>query len=286
LNIFKLQQQFNRVKNDVKDIGTIANSYLDEANLELSKLQQSAYEKNLKYLLFNLNKEEGAVEAFKAIHPNIVESNKDVLTKRSYNVFNFLVAIRRYYRAYNVKSAEYGEIKADINVVYDELKELEQELSKSSVHPRVSSLLDELIKLKEGLAYLRHFTFKLYDFVETMRNNFHLAKVPKHDLLQVITVVKDKQTRQIIEQLPDKLDFDELMKHFFVEVIEDPDDCMLTDMIFDHVMDKVEGNKEMKEEMDKRMNEVMGGIQKYNVTFDRFGDVMNVEHAKPELSLV
>ncbi|MBU9724144.1 hypothetical protein [Bacillus alkalicola] len=109
--------------------------------------------------------------------------------------------------------------------------------------------------------------------------------INKHDLLQVINVNKDKFTTDAINEAPEVLTYEDFTSLIFVHRIEKDDDCYLFEFMFTEFFDAMDKSPKLKQSMSKLTDDLFPGLQKYNATYDEFGDITSMEqiYEKPRL---
>lgn len=279
MNIFEIKQKLNELHNKVAiNVEYVIDEY--EAYVhDLLYAEKEITKANISYLYRNLTTIEKT-----QLYDQVSHMLKP---QKQYSRYNQFVYLKRYYNQYKEITDAWYEIKMDTIVpLVEKVKQFEEILTTNKCN---NKLLEQFVDIKNQVLNLKSLSFELNTMgLQSLENDIRLRPINKSELLQVITVNKDKATQQIIAEAPETLTLDEFTQLIFVERIENDEDGYLFEFIFKRLMSARKNNPILSKKMDEKFDELFSGIPKFNAVVDEYGDIKQMEQvfSKPKLTLV
>ncbi|MGV3465553.1 MAG: hypothetical protein ACO1OT_09705 [Heyndrickxia sp.] len=289
--------QFSEIELDFQTTLDNFIDFYDQSRRQINEYLLKVLRSGVTAHLINMTEEldERAIEMLKAVFN---ENYDEVMAIKSYSRLNPFVWLRITSRKINELEKQENQFIQHFRELLQEIKKVEQQISNFTFKKRQFRKVETLM----GIKYRINSVLKVKrigdetELWQHLRTIFPLGvTISKNDFLSVITVNHDlnywdgpkNRTMQIIEQLPEQIDYEILQDAIFMKKVEHDRDCYLFDIFMGEMLWAMDKHKEMTGEGGFEIFEKITGkpLQTYTATTDIYGDV-TVTPNKPKLRTV
>ncbi|MEC2307803.1 hypothetical protein [Bacillus atrophaeus] len=203
-----------------------------------------------------------------------------IMAVSKYSPYNILVWIKRLQREMNHWEVIASKYRKRLWSILNELECLEEANEPiGEIGGTVVSEVKQEIKLAVKLSPTYRENLEKYLVL-----SMGYWKMKKNDFLSLLSIDHSKERaaemRNIIDNMPDEIDFDRFMLEVFVKNIESPED----DIFYNAVMDRIiSGEIDTSKIIHEVINEP---IPVYKAEKDEFGRIVYMERDRPNLTLL
>jgi hypothetical protein len=211
------------------------------------------------------------------------------LSQPSYGYTNFYIALRIYGRKIQHHERNLSQLKSQGRTLLKQLKPLEKTLSETG-----HSLLHQLEATKAELIHLLDQSTEFESLALFLNAPFLSGwKMPKDMFLSLFNINKDLKSwdgvriqpyRELVEELPDEIDFNTLERYIFLERVESDSSCFLFDIFMEYFLMVMK--KSQISAFDVLQEVTQRPLQQFTATFDEYGDMTAMTPNKPNLRVV
>jgi len=288
------------------------NSFLQEAKQRIQTFIEFVEDENEEiYLMFETLNEKAllhmAVECKKEVSPDKFEQFISDLEKQyriyvpqarklnKYSKFNLIIEAKQAWKRYKEIHQTFDYLKwllrnslSKMRVIANKIDNLDNNTI-IKYYPYLKDSLNEMNEIYERIMKL--LTYRLFEIDFVLYIDLMFAgntTITKNEMLSLITPDHYFESKQeYIHSLPDEIDRDTFHQAIFVEKIEDMDNDVFAEMMFDSIMQKRERNEEFRKQMDEMVDEIFGDkLPKFKITYDKYLQPVKIERMKPKLRLV
>lgn len=298
MNAIQLKNQINSFLQEAKQRIQTFIEFVEDENEEIWLMFETLNEKALLHM---------AVECKKEVSPDKFEQFISDLEKQyriyvpqarklnKYSKFNLIIEAKQAWKRYKEIHQTFDYLKwllrnslSKMRVIVGRIHNLDN----NTVIKHYSYLkdsLDEMDEIYERIMKL--LTYRLFEIDFVLYIDLMFAgntTITKNEMLSLITPDHCFESKQeYIRSLPDEIDRDTFHQAIFVEKIEDMDNDVFAEMMFDSIMQKRERNEEFRKQMDEMVDEIFGDkLPKFKITYDKYLQPVKIERMKPKLRLV
>jgi hypothetical protein len=298
MNAFQLKNQINDFLSEAKQRIQTFIEFVGDENEEIWLMFETLNEKALLHM---------AVECKKEVSPEKFEQFISDLEKQyriyvpqarkldRYSKFNLIVEVKQAWKRYKEIHQTFDYLKwllknslSKMRVIANKIDNLDNNTI-IKYYPYLKDSLDEMDEIYDRIMKL--LTYRLFEIDFVLYIDLMFAgntTITKNEMLSIITPDHCFESKQeYIRSLPDEIDRDTFHQAIFVEKIEDMDNDVFAEMIFDSLMQKRERNEEFRKQMDEMVDEIFGDkLLKFKITYDKYLQPVKIERMKPKLRLI
>jgi len=298
MNVIQLKNQINDFLQEAKQRIQTFIEFVEDENEEIYLMFETLNEKALLHM---------AVECKKEVSPDKFEQFISDLEKQyriyvpqarkleKYSKFNLIIEAKQAWKRYKEIHQTFDYLKwllrnslSKMRVIANKIDNLDNNAI-IKYYPYLKDSLDEMDEIYDRIMKL--LTYRLFEIDFVLYIDLMFAgntTITKNEMLSLITPDHCFESKQeYIRSLPDEIDRDTFHQAIFVEKIEDMDNDVFAEMMFDSIMQKRERNEEFRKQMDEMVDEIFGDkLPKFKITYDKYLQPVKIERMKPKLRLV
>ncbi|REJ23714.1 MAG: hypothetical protein C6W54_11105 [Bacillaceae bacterium] len=298
MNVIQLKNQINDFLQEAKQRIQTFIEFVEDENEEIYLMFETLNEKALLHM---------AVECKKEVSPDKFEQFISDLEKQyriyvpqarkleKYSKFNLIIEAKQAWKRYKEIHQTFDYLKwllrnslSKMRVIANKIDNLDNNAI-IKYYPYLKDSLNEMNEIYERIMKL--LTYRLFEIDFVLYIDLMFAgntTITKNEMLSLITPDHYFESKQeYIRSLSDEIDRDTFHQAIFVEKIEDMDNDVFAEMIFDSLMQKRERNEEFRKQMDEMVDEIFGDkLPKFKITYDKYLQPVKIERTKPKLRLV
>ncbi|MBW7649812.1 hypothetical protein [Anoxybacillus sp. ST4] len=298
MNVIQLKNQINDFLQETKQRIQTFIEFAEDENEEIWLMFETLNEKALLRM---------AVECKKEVSPEKFEQFISDLEKQyriyvpqarkleKYSKFNLIIEAKQAWKRYKEIHQTFDYLKwllknslSKMGVIANKIDNLDNN-TVIKYYSYLKNSLDEMDEIYDRIMKL--LTYRLFEIDFVLYIDLMFAgntTITKNEMLSIIApdhLFESKQ--EYIRSLPNEIDRDTFHRAIFVEKIEDMDNDVFAEMIFDSIMQKRERNEEVRKQMDEMVDEIFGDkLPKFKVEYDEYLQPAKLERMKPKLRLV
>jgi hypothetical protein len=298
MNAFQLKNQINDFLSEAKQRIQTFIEFVEDENEEIWLMFETLNEKALLHM---------AVECKKEVSPEKFEQFISDLEKQyriyvpqarkleKYSKFNLIIEAKQAWKRYKEIHQTFDYLKwllknslSKMRVIVNKINNLDNNII-IKYYQYLKDSLDEMDEIYHRIMKLLTYRIFEIDFVLYIDLMFAgNTTITKNEMLSLITPDHCFESKQeYIRSLPDEIDRDTFHQAIFVEKIEDMDNDVFAEMMFDSIMQKRERNEEFRKQMDEMVDEIFGEkLPKFKITYDKYLQPVKIECMKPKLRLI
>lgn len=298
MNAFQLKNQINDFLQETKQRIQTFIEFVEDENEELSIMFEWLNEKAMLHMAVQCKKEmspEKFEQFLQELERNYRLNLKAARKLDRYSKFNLIVEVKQAWKRYKEIHQTFDYLKWLLRNSLSKMKVIVNKISNLDnntiikYYPYLKDSLDEMDEIYDRIMKL--LTYRLFEIDFVLYIDLMFAgntTITKNEMLSIIApdhLFESKQ--EYIRSLPDEIDRNTFHRAIFVEKIEDMDNDVFAEMIFDSIMQKRERDEEVRKQMDEMIDEIFGDkLPKFKITYDKYLQPVKLERMKPKLRLV
>ncbi|MBA2876880.1 retrotransposon gag family protein [Thermaerobacillus caldiproteolyticus] len=298
MNAFRLKNQINEFLQEAKQRIQTFIEFVEDENEELWLMFETLNEKAMLHMAVECKKEMSP-EKFEQFISDLEQQYRIYISQArkldKYSKFNLIVEVKQAWKRYKEIHRTFDYLQRLLKNSLTKMKVIVTKidnLDNNTIIKYYSYLkdsLDEIDKVYDRIMKL--LTYRLFeiDFVPYIDLMFAgNTTITKNEMLSIITPDHCFESKQeYIRSLPDEIDRDTFHCAIFVEKIEDIDNDVFAEMMFDSIMQKRERDEEVRKQMDEMIDEIFGDkLPTYQVTYDEYLQPIEIKRNPPKLKVI
>ncbi|MED1018141.1 hypothetical protein [Bacillus atrophaeus] len=281
MNTFEFYSRVKALKVEVNHVSTEFQGFILNANQVLQDGLDRIAESNLTHLFAGASAGDIPEKVLDDLS-NFFDVDK-ITAVSKYSPYNTLVWVKRLQRKLNNWNKITLKYQKRLWAILNDIESLE---TYQAIGNKWRAETNEIKQeIKTALNYRISYQEKLKTYLCMSMGYW---KMKKNDFLSLLSIDHSKERaaemRNIIDNMPDEIDFDRFMLEVFVKNIESPEDDIFFDIFYNAVMDRIiSGEIDTSKIIHEVINEP---IPVYKAEKDEFGRIVYMERDRPNLTLL